>query len=78
MALTIKINPKTVREDVLDAFDVAVITYMAGRRQLDEMAMRTLVLVDVEVRASYSRKIERGVRNMIRDGVPAKFFGRTA
>lgn len=45
--------------DVLDGIETAVVTYMAGKRGLTELAFRNLLNTSTEVRASYGRKIAR-------------------
>ncbi len=68
----------TTAPDVLDTLEGATVEYMRTKRNIDEAAMRKLIHEDADIRASYSRKIERMVRMLIIDGIPAKFFGRTA
>ena len=66
----------TTPQDILDTIDASVVAYMGKKRELDEMAMRTLLHNDQELMESYMRKIERAVWAMIGAGVPAKFFGK--
>lgn len=66
----------TTVHDLLDTLEADTIKYMAGRRQIDEQAMRKLIDKDEETRASYRRKNARAVQAMIGAGVPAKVFGK--
>lgn len=50
--------------DVLDDIEKAVLLYMSSKRELDEAGMRQLLEKDTEVRASYSRKIQREIDAM--------------
>ena len=48
--------------EVIDHIEGAAVAYMAGKRGLGEQAMRNLIDSDAEVRASWQRKIARGLK----------------
>ena len=57
-----KLKKGATLADVIDAMEVQVVNYMAGKRGMAEQAFRNLLDKDAEVRASYSRKIARLLR----------------
>ena len=72
-------SPRRLRKgctlfDVLDGIESAVVAYMAGRRGITEQQMRDLLNKDAEARASWMRKVRRGMDSTGLD--PAKLVGR--
>lgn len=74
MAYRYTLQPNATPADVLDSIEAAVVSYMAGTRHIDEQAMRKLLDTDTEVRASYSRKIQREIDGLFKRGADPKMF----
>lgn len=74
MAYRPSLQPNATPADVLDSIEAAVVHYMSGTRHLDELAMRKLLDADTEVRASYSRKIQREIDGLLKRGADPKMF----
>ena len=72
------LKPGSTFACALDAIEGEVVTYMKGRRGIDESTMRNLLESDAEVRASYRRKIERSIQGAIAQGYDPACFGRKA
>lgn len=77
-AKKILLKPGVTVEDLIDDFETYVVSYMMKRRGLDEAGMRKLIHSDLEVAASYKRKIDRMIAGAIAEGMPASTFGRAA
>lgn len=60
--------------DALDEIESSVVDYMCVRRGIDEAGMRQLLEKDTEVRASYGRKIQRMISNLIARGYAPSCF----
>lgn len=72
------LKPGVTPADMLDSIEAITISYMQDRRQIDEAAMRALLLSDADVRASYERKCARAIDANITRGVHPAAFGRAA
>lgn len=60
--------------DALDEIEASVVLHMSMRREIDEAGMRQLLEKDAEVRASYGRKIQRMISNLIARGYAPSCF----
>lgn len=60
--------------DALDEIETSVVEYMRTKRGIDEAGMRQLLEKDAEVRASYGRKIQRSINNLIARGYAPSCF----
>ena len=60
---TAKLKKGATLFDVLDGIESAVVDYMSKKRGMTEERFRKLLQQDAEVRASYGRKIDRGLKS---------------
>lgn len=61
MTMKNKLHKGATLADLSEAIEGQVVAYMAGKRGLDEAKFRKLLDADGDVRASYMRKIARGL-----------------